>query len=87
MQKTSLFNIVKPYLAISTAFTLAVTLAAGPYLIAEIAPHLQTALWFSLIFMILITIIQIARTEKNTRNLSDQLIVSKKRLGNEIKHR
>ncbi|MER0202518.1 MAG: EAL domain-containing protein [Nitrosomonas sp.] len=87
MQKTSLFYIVKPYLAISTAFTLAVTLVAGPYLIAEIAPHWQTALWFSLIFMILITIIQIARTEKNTRNLSDQLIVSKERLGNEIKHR
>ncbi|NBQ67908.1 MAG: diguanylate phosphodiesterase, partial [Nitrosomonadaceae bacterium] len=60
MQKTSLFNIVKPYLAISIAFMLTVTLAAGPYFVAEIAPHLLTALWLSLIFMILITIIQIA---------------------------
>ncbi|MBV6448854.1 EAL domain-containing protein [Nitrosomonas sp.] len=87
MQKTSLFDSVKPYLAISIALTLAAILIADTFFIGEIAPHWRATLWSSLIFTISITIIQIARTEKTIRNLSDQLTISKERLGNEIKHR
>ena len=88
MPKTSLFDLVKPYLSICAALTLAVTLVADTYFVIGIVPsYVQTAVWLSLIFTILITIIQIARAEKNTRNLSDQLTISKERLGNEIKHR
>ncbi len=87
MQKTSLFDSAKSYLAICIALTLAAILIADTYFIGEIAPHWRAALWFSLILTMLITIIQITRAEKNTRNLSDQLTISKERLGNEIKHR
>ncbi len=87
MQKTSLFDSVKSYSAICIALTLAAVLIADAYFMGEIAPHWRAALGFSLIFTILISIIQIARAEKIVRNLSDQLTISKERLGNEIKHR
>jgi len=87
MQKTSFFDSVKSYLAICIALTLVAILIADAYFIGEIPPYWQAVLWASLIFAILITIVQITRAEKNTRNLSDQLTISKERLGNEIKHR
>ena len=87
MQKTSFFDSVKSYLAICIALTLVAILIADAYFIGEIPPYWQAVLWASLIFAILITIVQITRAEKNTRNLSDQLAISKERLGNEIKHR
>jgi PAS domain S-box-containing protein len=87
MQKISSFDNAKPYLAICITLILAATLIVDVYFADGTTPHVRAALWSSLIFTILITIIQIARAEKNTRNLSDQLTVSKERLGNEIKHR
>ncbi|QOJ20613.1 MAG: EAL domain-containing protein [Gammaproteobacteria bacterium] len=87
MQKTPLFDSVKSYSAICIALTLAAILIADAYFNGAIAPHWRAVLWFSLIFTMLITIIQIVRAEKHTRNLSDQLAISKERLGNEIKHR
>lgn len=87
MQKISLLSNVKPYLAICIALILAIVLIADTYFINEIPSHLQAALWFSLVFVILITMIQVAGSEKNIKNFSDQLQVSKERLGNEIKHR
>ncbi len=87
MQKISLLSNVKPYLAICIALILAIVLIADTYFINEIPSHLQAALWFSLVFAILIAMIQVAGAEKNIKNFSDQLQVSKERLGNEIKHR
>jgi len=87
MHKTSLFDSVRSYSAICIALTVATILIADAYFMGEIAPHWRAALGFSLIFTILISIIQIARAEKIIRNLSDQLTISKERLGNEIKHR
>jgi len=87
VQKISLLSNVKPYLAICIALILAIVLIADTYFINEIPSHLQAALWFSLVFVILITMIQVAGSEKNIKNFSDQLQVSKERLGNEIKHR
>lgn len=87
MQKISLLSNVKPYLAICIALILAIVLIADTYFINEIPSHLQAALWFSLVFAILIAMIQVAGSEKNIKNFSDQLQVSKERLGNEIKHR
>ncbi|MBA3755935.1 MAG: PAS domain-containing protein, partial [Nitrosomonas sp.] len=87
MHKASPFNIVKPYLAACVALTLTVTLAASAYFFSELALHWSAALWLSLLSVLLIIIIQIARAEKNIKNYSDQLLVSKERLTNEIKHR
>lgn len=87
MHKTSLFNIIKPYLAACIALTLTVTLATSTYFLSELALHWLVALWLSLLSVLIIIIIQIARTEKNIKNYSDQLSVSKERLTNEIKHR
>ncbi|MBK6957267.1 MAG: EAL domain-containing protein [Nitrosomonas sp.] len=87
MQKISLLSNVKPYLAICIALILAIVLIADTYFINEIPSHLLAAFWFSLVFVILITMIQVADSEKNIKNFSDQLQVSKERLGNEIKHR
>ena len=87
MHRASLFNIVKPYLAACVALTLTVTLAASAYFFSELALHWSAALWFSLISVLIIISIQIARTEKNIKNYSDQLLISKERLTNEIKHR
>ena len=87
MQKISFFNNVKPYLAVCIALILAIVLLADSYFFNEIPSHFLATLWFSLIFSILIAMIQIAGSEKNHRSISDQLLVSKERLGNEIKHR
>lgn len=87
MQKTSLFNIVKPYLAACIALILALTLIADRYFVSGIALHWLAVLELSLISALLLIIIQIARTEKNIKSYSDQLSVSKERLANEIKHR
>jgi len=87
VQKTSLFNIVKPYLAACIALILAIALIADTYFVSEIALHWSAVLWLCLIFVILLIIIQIARTEKDIKSYSDQLLVSKERLANEIKHR
>lgn len=87
MQKNSLLNNVKPYLTISISLILMLIIIADTYTTNELPPHWLTALWFSLLFTILIVIIQLAQTEKDTRSLGYQLNVTKERLGNEIKHR
>lgn len=88
MHRTSLVDIIKPYLAVCTALVLAITLIVTDiYFVDELAFHWSAAFWLSLILALLITIIQIVRTEKNIRSYMDQLLVSKERLANEIKHR
>lgn len=89
MQKTSLSDIIKPYLAICITLILAITLIADTFFTSQTALpfHWSAVLWLSLIFTILLTIIQIIHSERNIKNYSNQLLVSKERLGNEIKHR
>lgn len=87
MHKASRFKIINPYLAACVALILTIALVTNTFFSIELTMHWATSLWFSLIFSILIIIIQIARTEKSVKNYSDQLLISKERLTNEIKHR
>lgn len=87
MQKTALLNRVKSYLAACIALILVIVLIASTYFISGIALYWSAVLWLCLIFVILLIIIQIARTEKNIKGYSDQLLVNKEKLANEIKHR
>ena len=87
MHKASRFNIVNPYLAACVALVLTIALGTHTFFFIGLPIHWTTTLWFSLIFSLLIIIIQIARTEKKVKNYSDQLLISKERLTNEIKHR
>lgn len=89
MQKTSLIYIIKPYLAICIALILTITLIADTFIAnqTKLPFHWSAVIWFSLILTILLTIIQITDSERNIKNYSNQLLISKERLGNEIKHR
>lgn len=89
MQKTSLISRCKPYAAAFLSLILAMILAAGAFLPAEIALPFpgEEILWSLLIIAIISVIAQITRTEKDIKIYSEQLQVSKERLGNEIKHR
>jgi EAL domain-containing protein (putative c-di-GMP-specific phosphodiesterase class I)/PAS domain-containing protein len=84
-----LFNIIKPYLAACIALILTITLIIYTYFFVEFASvsHWSTAIWLLLTCILLIIISQIKQTEKNIKNYSDQLLISKERLTNEIKHR
>ncbi|WP_292915896.1 EAL domain-containing protein [Nitrosomonas sp.] len=83
MQKT------KSYIATSLALISAIILAVSSFFPTELtfSFYESAALWLLLIVAILLTIGQISRTEKNIIDCSDQLQISKDRLGNEIKHR
>lgn len=87
MQKNPLLNNVKPYLTIFIALILLIIIISDTYFTNELPSHWLPVLWFSLLFAILIVVIQLAHAEKNTRNLDNQLSITKERLGNEIKHR
>lgn len=87
MQKNPLLNNVKPYLTIFSALIILIIIIADTYFTNELPSHWLPVLWFFLLFAILIVVIQLAHAEKNTRNLGNQLSITKERLGNEIKHR
>ncbi|SFD85091.1 EAL domain-containing protein [Nitrosomonas sp. Nm166] len=87
MHKTSLFNVIKPYLTICTALILAITLLMDTFFFNVLAFHWLATLWFFLIFTLITMTIQVARTEKDIRSYSNQLLIGKERLTNEIKHR
>lgn len=78
---------IKPYFVVFIALSLAITLIADIFFLNALAEPGQLALWASLILAILISMIQIIRAEKEFKNVSEQLIATKERLGNEIKHR
>ena len=87
MHRTSLFNIVRPYLAACAALILTIALIINTFFLNELALHWSATLWLCLIFALIMLFIQVARTEKSIKNYSDQLLVGKERLTNEIKHR
>lgn len=87
MHRTSLFNIVRPYLAACTALILTIALIMSTFFFNELALHWSAILWIALIFALIAIFIQATRAEKNIKNYSEQLLVTKERLSNEIKHR
>ncbi|MEK7792731.1 MAG: PAS domain-containing protein, partial [Pseudomonadota bacterium] len=87
MQKTSIFDNVKPYLAVYFSLIVAIALIILSNFANEIASHWMTALWGCLILAILITIGQTMTIVRSIGNYSEQLLTSKERLANEIKHR
>ena len=88
MEKTSLSNIAKPYLAICIALILTISLyVINTFLVIELEFHWLMMLWLSLIASLMTILIQVVRQEKSIKSYSDQMLVSKERLANEIKHR
>lgn len=78
---------IKPYLAIILSLILTIALI-GDIFFLNVLPELGLlVLWLSLAITILLSIFQMNRTEKDAKNLSEQLAITKERLGNEIKHR
>ena len=74
MHKASRFNIINPYLAACVALILTITLVTHTFFFTELTLDWVATLWFSLIFALLITIIQIARIEKNIKKLLTSII-------------
>jgi EAL domain-containing protein (putative c-di-GMP-specific phosphodiesterase class I) len=87
MQKHSPFNIIKPYLSASFAITAVVLLVAAVYLISGTAQHWIASLWGILITTIFVMMGQIAHATKRNESIATQLLATKERLANEIKHR
>lgn len=87
MHKHSPFSIIKPYLSASFAITAIVLLLTAFYFISGTAQHWITSLWGILIMTIFVMIGQIAHTTKKIESITAQLINTKERLANEIKHR
>jgi hypothetical protein len=87
MHKHSPFSIIKPYLSASFAITAIVLLVTAFYFISGTAKHWITSLWGILIMTIFVMIGQIAHATKKNESITVQLINTKERLANEIKHR
>lgn len=87
MQKTSLLNNIKPFLAVCTALILTAVFIINLFIFDDLPPHWSAILWLSLVLVLIVIIFQITRTQKNIKNYTDQLQVTKDRLTNEIKHR
>lgn len=87
MHKHSSFSIIKPYLSASFAITAIVLLVTAFYFISGTAQHWITSLWGILIMTIFVMIGQIAHATKKNESITAQLINTKERLANEIKHR
>ena len=87
MHKHSPFSIIKPYLSASFAITAIVLLVTAFYFVSGTAQHWITSLWGILIMTIFVMIGQIVHTTKKNENITAQLINTKERLANEIKHR
>ena len=87
MHKHSPFNIIKPYLSASFAITAVALLVAAFYLISGTAQHWIASLWGILITTIFVMTGQIAHATKKNESIATQLLTTKERLANEIKHR
>ncbi len=88
MQKILTFNkIIKPYLAITLAIVVTALLVAEYFLNIKMAPELIMGLWGTLVITNFILIGQIILVTKKINESTKQLVTSKERLINEIKHR
>ena len=82
-----MLNTIKPYLSITAALVLIIALAADAYLHNILTPYLQMGIWLALVTSIVLVLAQIIRLEKHIKNNTNQLLIVKERLTNEIKHR
>ncbi|GKS68217.1 PAS domain S-box-containing protein [Nitrosomonas sp. PY1] len=87
MQKFSLIQNIKSYLFASTVFLLACGLMVITHFFNGIEQHWSMILLGCLILLQAIVIYQIAEREKSISSFSEQLLVTKERLTNEMKHR
>jgi len=87
MRSTSLSHIIKPSFAAYIAVALTIALVLNVFFFNELALHWSAALWVFLIIAQIAIIIQQTRAEKNIKNHENQLVITKERLTNEIKHR
>lgn len=87
MQKSSIFNVIRPYLIASLAIITITLLITALHFINEISLEWIAGLWGTLIIAIFIMISQIAKAHNQINSYTKQLIASKERLANEIKHR
>ncbi len=87
MRSISLSRIVKPSLAAYLALGLIIALIINVFFFDEVVLHWSAALWVCLVLVQIVIIIQQARTEKNIKDQENQLVITKERLANEIKHR
>ena len=78
---------IKPYLAIFFSLIIAIALIGDIYFLETLESHWQLALGLLLMTTIVIAFIQVARSEKEIKNISEQLDATKERLANELKHR
>lgn len=82
-----MLNTIKPYLSITAALLLIIALAADTYLLNILTPYLQMGTWSALVTSIVLVFAQIVRLERHIKNTTNQLLIVKERLTNEIKHR
>lgn len=87
MHKHSTLNVIKLYLTASVALTALILLVAAIYFISEASQQLIWGLWGTLITTIIVMIGQIAHASNKNKNIMTQLLATKERLANEIKHR
>ncbi len=87
MRKPVFFSAIKPYITAILAVLAIALLVIAIHFIAGIDKEWIASLWGTLIISIFIMISQIAQANSQINTLAKQLITSKERLSNEIKHR
>lgn len=87
MHKHSTLNVIKSYLSASLALTALILLVIAIYFISEAAQQWIWGLWGILITTIFVMIGQITYAYNKNKNITTQLLATKERLANEIKHR
>jgi PAS domain S-box-containing protein len=83
----SRISTVKPFLSVVIAMIAAALLMTLDHFTLNVGSQVTTMLWAVLIVTILVTMLQIAHTEKAFSKQLIQLVVQKERLANEIKYR
>ena len=82
-----MINSIKSYISASAALVFATFLLSIDLFFQDTASHWNVMLWIGLLSVILILLGQLIHANKQINNYSEQLMASKERLNNEIKHR
>ena len=82
-----MINTIKPYFSASVALLLAMFILLNNLFFNDAVPYWVAMLWICLFSVILIMLGQFIHINKEIKSYSEQLISSKERLANEIKHR
>lgn len=82
-----MINTIKPYFSIGTALLLATFILLSDFFFDDTVYYWVVMLWICLFSVILVMLGQFIHVNKEIKNYSEQLMSSKERLTNEIKHR